>query len=381
MKILICPDSFKGSLSSKEATGIISRTLRKLDPQMDIIALPLADGGEGTSEVIGNNYPEKHFVDSKDALGNNIRVNFLSDSTKKKAFIESAEIIGLPLIPYAKRDPMEASSFGLGMVIKEVMEQGYIDVSIALGGSAVCDGGMGMLEALGYRFLDKNNIELNGKGKNLLLVHNIDDKNAHNRIKETRFKAICDVENPLLGKNGAAFVFSPQKGAKLKDVPILDAGLKTLVETGEKICRGSRLGSIKKGAGAAGGLGYAMMTYLKAAYVSGIDFIKDTVGFKELVSQVDYIITGEGKIDRQSLMGKVISGVLITANQFHKPVIGLGGIVEDKKLLISSGLKAVYEISKPELSIEENMVCENAFHNMEETVKKIYEQFLSHFSK
>ena len=332
--IVICPDSFKGSLTSKEVTSTLSEAFHKKRPKLEILELPLADGGEETSAILSSTFPNVFHLYATDPLGKRIETQFFIDSTGKKAFIESAKIIGLPLVTYKERNPLKTSSFGLGEVINEALRLGCNDIIVSLGGSATCDGGLGMLKALNHTYLNAN------------------------------FTILCDVDNPLLGMNGAVKIFAPQKGAKPEDIPILEKRLENLVEEAKKRGLYNKGDEFKAGSGAAGGLGFAFQTFLKAKSIKGIDFILKKLKFSELIRNAQLIITGEGKLDSQSLMGKVLSGVLEEAKKQDIPVIAIGGLVEDETKLLEAGLQKVYSISDPNKTLEENMLPETAIKNL-----------------
>ena len=336
MKIVVCPDSFKGSLSSKEVTSIISRTIKKYYPEADILEIPLADGGEGTSDVIRENiYTERVDTKAHDPLGRLIQTKYYKSADGEKVLIESADIIGLPLLKEEERNPLKASSYGLGELIREAIERGGKDITVSLGGTATCDGGKGMMEAL-------NSCELG---------------NIH-------FTAIADVTNPLLGDNGAVKIFAPQKGAALEDIPVLEKRLEDFFESAKLkgICKSND--AIRDGSGAAGGLGFAFQTFLKADCKRGIDFVLEKVDFKGRINKADLIITGEGKVDSQSLMGKVLNGVIETVMPHKIPIIIIAGRVNEIPALKKSGVVEIYEISNPNLSPEENMKHTTAVENL-----------------
>ena len=344
-KIVVCPDSFKGSLGAKEIARIIAECLRPYSTsgelkysEFDVVEIPLSDGGEGISEIMKeNHYPIETAVMASDPLGRKTQTYYLTDQSGKRAFIESARIIGLPLLKMEERNPMIASSYGLGEVIKVAAINGCKEITVALGGSATCDGGEGMLKALG---------ELS-------------------QYQDIKFTVVYDVTNPLLGENGAAQVFAPQKGAKPEEISILEARLKRILEKGLKY---KDIEIDIEGGGAAGGLGFAFMTFLNANKIKGIDFVLNSLDFDKKIAGADLIITGEGKIDRQSLMGKVVSGVLERAFQNNSSIIAIAGVVEDRELLLEAGLSEIYEISNPQKNIVENMEAETARNNIRETI-------------
>ncbi|MCH5241419.1 MAG: glycerate kinase [Muribaculaceae bacterium] len=341
MKILVCPDSFKGSLSAKEVADTISTALLEKFPNVMILQIPLADGGEGTTDIVKTSlFPNEIKVSAHDPLGKLINVGFHIDITGKKAFIESARVIGLPLLTTEERNPLKTSSKGLGEVIQHAIKRGCNEITVSLGGTATSDGGMGMLEVLSQ--IDTHKI---------------------------RFKAICDVNNPLLGNNGAVEVFARQKGATESDLPILEKRLEYFIGVLKKKGLCSDKNTTRPGAGAAGGLGFAFQTILKAKTFSGIDYVLEITDFINKTKGVDLIITGEGKIDSQSLMGKVLSGVLRIACNENIPVVAVSGLVENKDVLLTSGIKEVFPISDPKLSQEENMKPENTKKNIKKAIE------------
>lgn len=375
LKIIICPDSFKGSLSAHDVADLIAETLSEAfseyDQTLEVVKFPLADGGEGTASILSNKYPDKISVKTKDPLGRPIQVDYFANLEKGSAFIESASAIGLPLLSKEERNPLKCTSFGLGLLILDALQKGCDKITVSLGGSATCDGGIGMLKALGYKFLDRNQKELNCIGEDLNLIHKIEDSEISPILKKVDFSAVCDVRNPLLGEYGASPVFAPQKGASPDDVKILETGLKNYV--GKTISFGFSQDSDawKPGAGAAGGLGFSLQSFINAEYKSGIDFVLDSLDFNSRIKGADLIITGEGKIDRQSLMGKVLEGVLKRANLNNIPVIAVGGMIEDKEELMKAGILSIYEISVTSHSLEFNMKPEIAKQNLKVTLKKI----------
>ncbi|MCH5224051.1 MAG: glycerate kinase [Muribaculaceae bacterium] len=371
-RIVICPDSFKGSLSASTAAHIIASTLQELHPTAELIEMPLADGGEGTLEIVSKKYPRKIDIETVDAIGKGLSTHYLADESEGQAFIESASSIGLPLISPEDRNVIKASSYGLGQTILSAIRAGSREIIVSLGGSATCDGGMGMMDALGFRFYDNSGRELSGSGENLQKVEKIDSTHVESFLKGVEFIFIHDVDNRLLGKEGAAEVFSPQKGATKEEVALLEAGLENLVEVAERSGFDGYKSADSIGTGAAGGLGFAFYCFLGGESKRGIDFILDTIEFDEKIKNADLIITGEGKLDCQSLMGKVVSGVLERAQKYEIPVVAVGGKVEDKEKLIASGLWKVYDIADKSLTIEANMEKETAERNLRNKIRNIF---------
>lgn len=342
MKFVVCPDSFKGSLSAKEVAEIISKSFKEELTGIDIKEVPLADGGEGTAEIIKEKFPFVLQVKSRDPLGRDIKCPLYLDKEKKSAFIESSKVIGLPLLSIEERNPLIASTSGLGDVIKKAIKEGCAAITVSLGGSATCDCGKGMMDAL----------------------KDIDLKGIH-------FNIICDVTNPLLGENGAVKIFAPQKGAKPGDLKLLEERITEFVDMNIKEGKSKKDDIYKPGAGAAGGLGFAFQSILKADTLNGIGYVIKETDFEKEIENADLIITGEGKIDRQSLMGKVLSGVLKSASQKGIPVIAIAGMVEDQDLLLKSGIKKVFEISDKNLTAEENMQKDITQKNIRNCIKEM----------
>lgn len=370
MKILVCPDSFKGSLSAQDAAAAISESLKEIFPDCEIKEIPLADGGEGTADIISGKYPDIEEAEVLNAAGKQIRATYITDKEKGRAFIESAAVIGLPLLSEEERNPMKTSSSGLGQLIADAIGKGYEDISVSLGGSATCDGGMGMLTALGYEFYDKDGNLLSGNGDSLQKIEVIKTQKVNEKLKGVKFQVICDVENPLLGDYGAAAVFAPQKGALPEEIPVLERGLVNLMKKAANINNRSEELSNKEGAGAAGGLGYAFYTFLNGKHIKGIDYILAETDFNKYLPEADLIITGEGKIDPQSIMGKVVGGVTARASKYGIPIVAFGGKIEDYEELINAGLTDCFEISDPNLSLQQNMNPSVARKNLKKAVKE-----------
>lgn len=351
-KVLICPDSFKGSLSAQEVALCIESSLKELDPFISSSIIPLADGGEGTYAILEGKYPLKTYLYVAGPMGKPVSSFYLSDDSKKKVFIESAKLIGLPLVSPEKRNPLLASSLGLGQAILKALKNGAEEICVSLGGSATCDAGMGMLSALGFKFYDDDLNNLTPNGENLAHIKEI---LPPPEIPLCKFSVLADVDNPLLGPDGAVAVFAPQKGAKEKDLPLLECGFENFVR--ESIASGIIQPGAQhlKGAGAAGGLGFAFNAFLKADIIKGIEFIFEAVHFKRFLKDCSLVITGEGKVDHQSLMGKVVGGVLQAAKEAGKPVIVIAGLADDIKSLKEAGIKDVIQIADPRLSLKQNM--------------------------
>lgn len=309
MKIVIAPDKFKGSLTGIEFCNAVERGIRKYNKDIEILKLPLADGGDGTVEALqlymGGEYIS---VEVHDPLLRIISANYLYSEEKKMAFVEMAEASGIRLLETEELDPLQTSTFGTGELIRNAIQKGARHIILGIGGSSTNDAGMGMARALGFRFFDEESNELEGKGGDLNNLCSIDCLDILEELSNVKFEVACDVDNPLFGPNGAAFIYSPQKGATPEVVEELDIGLQNFNSVVE-IQFGKDLQRIP-GAGAAGGLGAGCALFLNARLKSGTSLIKDVANFDEQVKDADWIITGEGKIDEQTFSGKVIKGVL-----------------------------------------------------------------------
>ncbi|ADL43118.1 glycerate kinase [Caldicellulosiruptor obsidiansis OB47] len=325
MKYLVAPDKYKGSFDALVASEIIKEAIVEVDKGAEVFQLPLADGGEGTltalSKIFGAKIEE---LEVNDPLfrKNKSRIGFFEG----KAIIEMAECSGLLLLKEEERNPLYTTTYGVGELIKYAISKGVKEIIIGIGGSATNDAGTGMLSALGMKFLDENGNELKPIGENLMKIKKINDSEFLNDVRKVKFTVLCDVTNPLYGENGAAYVFAPQKGADENAVKLLDMGLRNFANVAQEYL-GKDL-SLSSGAGAAGGLGFALLAFLNAQYVSGIDYILSASRAEEHVKWADIIITGEGRFDRQSLSGKSTIGIARLGAKFGKMVIVVSGSID-----------------------------------------------------
>lgn len=363
MKIVAALDSFKGSLSSLELADAVEKGIRKVFPDAEVIKVPVADGGEGTTEALCS---QLRTIPVHDPLGNPIEAVYgiLPDGT---AVIETAAASGLPLIPPGKRNPLIASTFGTGEMIRHAFTTGCRSFILGLGGSATNDGGMGLLSALGFEFTDGSGKQLAGSGGDLLNVRGIAIEKATAKLSGCRFLAACDVKNPLYGPNGAAFIFAPQKGADTEMVRVLDDGLRNYAAVAGKQFAQT------PGAGAAGGLGFALLTFLKAELRPGIELILEKQNFDALLDEADFVITGEGRIDSQTTQGKTPIGVAAAAKRRKIPVIALaGGLSEDAGSVHEHGIDAIFSIQNHPTSLAEAMEKDNAARMTELRTEEIF---------
>ena len=323
MKLLFASDSFKGSLTSEKTVELLSRAAREVFGECECSGVPVADGGEGTVEaVIAAEQGEYITVKVHGPLMEETE-SFYGVFDGNKAVIEMAAASGLPMVPEELRNPLNTTTFGTGELILDALKRGYRDISIAIGGSATNDGGMGCARALGVKFLDQDGNELEGFGRDLARVAAIDISGLDERVKDSKITVMCDVTNPLCGKDGATWTFGKQKGATPEIQEELEKGMcsyrDVIRETFGIDCDGI------PGTGAAGGLGAALMVFLGGEMKSGIETVLDLIRFDERLEGVDLVVTGEGRTDWQSCFGKVMQGVGMRAKAKGIPVLGLSG--------------------------------------------------------
>ena len=330
MKIVIAPDSFKETLSAFEVASTIESSFQNVFPEAEIIKIPIADGGEGTVEaMVRATDGSFEFSEVEGPMGNITSAKRGMLGNSKTAVIEIAEACGLHLVQANKRNPMTASSFGVGQLVVAALDKGAKKIIIGLGGSATNDGGYGFLRAIGVHFLDSEGNELNGHFETLSLLSDINFNHIDTRIKNTSIEIACDVDNPLLGEKGASKVFAAQKGASNKMIEELESIMTNYYEI-----ISSQLGSQlndRPGFGAAGGLGFGISAFINSELKSGINIVLEALNFNQYLLDADLVITGEGRIDSQSERGKAPIGVIKYANQLNCKVIVIAGSVDDPK--------------------------------------------------
>ncbi|MBP3891949.1 MAG: glycerate kinase [Solobacterium sp.] len=339
-KILICPDSFKGTLTAIEVADIIAEEIKKSFPSCVIKKMPIADGGEGSLETIVSTIPSRIVSFEAERADQVVGTSKYAITDTGTAIIELAEICGIT--KQVVLNPLTSNTYGFGQAIKDAFEKGIRNFILCIGGSASTDAGCGMASVLGAKFYDGKEQEIRPCGANLTQIKKVDLSDLHPAIKESKFIVMCDVKNPLYGENGAAYVYGPQKGASKEDILLLDEGLKNFNTIAKQM--GNQDFSKEEGSGAAGGLGAGCIFFLNAKLQSGIETILKLNQFDEVVKDVDLIITGEGKVDSQSLSGKVMSGILNHAK--GKKVIVLCGKNDlDQKEAQKHHLE-IYELSE-----------------------------------
>lgn len=354
MKILFASDSFKGSLTSEEIGALLTQAVSEIFPHAETHTLCVADGGEGTMEAVvqalGGTWKT---VPVRGPLSNPVQAHY-GLLPGHKAIIEMAAASGLPLVPADQRNAAKTSSIGAGMLIRDALDAGIRDITIAIGGSATNDGGMGAMQALGVSFLDKNGQEIWGCGENLAFVDHIDVSGLHPAAAQTRFTVMCDVTNPLLGEHGATYTFGRQKGADDAMLAQLEQGM-TQYAAAVQTALGCD-NAAAPGAGAAGGLGFALMTFLHAQAQPGIEAVLDLLDFDCALNSVDLVITGEGRMDWQSAFGKVPSGVGKRCKKAGVPAVAIvGGLLEGYEAIYDCGIQSVVTTINGAMSIEDAM--------------------------
>ena len=369
-KIVIASDSFKGSISAAEVAACGERAVHRLFPDCKVVQLPVADGGEGTVETLTAALGGQSVATVvHDPLGHLITAQYGLITKEKTAIIEMATASGLPLLQPEERNPWLTSTYGTGELIRDALERGCRKFLIAIGGSATNDGGMGLLQALGFRFLNAEGHELPGCGGSLSRIAQIDTSGALTALTECQFTVACDVTNPFYGREGAAYVFAPQKGVDAEMVEALDQGLRhfaQLIQTTQGIAIDQL-----PGAGAAGGLGGGLVAFLQARLRPGIEMVLDALQFDTQIAEADLIFTGEGKLDAQTCMGKTPFGVLRRAQQQGIPVVALGGAVEASEALNRCGFLAVLPILPYPTSLTKAMDSTFTQQNIERTVTQV----------
>lgn len=372
MKVVVAIDSLKGSLSSLEAGNAIKQGIKRVYQDAKIIVKPLADGGEGTVGALVSGMNGKiETVVATGPLGDKIESSYGIIPEKRLAIMEMASIAGITLLSLKQRNPLYTTTYGLGEMIKDAISKGCNNFIIGIGGSATNDGGIGMLQALGFDLLDKdgNQVPLGARGLKDLVK--IDDKNVLPELKKCQFKIACDVTNVLCGENGCSVVFGPQKGATSQMIKDMDQWLYNFANLAKK--KYPHSDALVPGTGAAGGLGFAFLTFVKATLESGIDIILETIDLKSDLKDVDVVVTGEGCLDRQSAMGKAPVGVAKMAKLYNKPVIAFAGsVTKEAKLCNQEGIDAYFPIIRNITTLQEAMAKENAKNNLTDTVEQVF---------
>ena len=376
MKVVVAIDSFKGSLSSMEAGQAIAEGVKRVYQSAEVVVRPLADGGEGTVEALvegmGGIFVTKEVTGP---LGKKVEAVYgvieSKEDSSKTAIIEMSAAAGITLVPEESRNPMKTTTYGVGELILDAIERGCRHFIVGIGGSATNDGGVGMLQALGYDFLTREGKAISYGGDGLRELASIEDVNVHPKLKECTFKVACDVTNPLCGENGSSAIFGPQKGATPEMVQELDQLLLHYAELSKSI--NSYADQFYPGTGAAGGMGFAFLTYTNATLESGIQIVLTETKLEELIATADVVVTGEGRLDGQTALGKAPIGVAALAKKYQKKVLAFAGAVTpDAKECNQYGIDAFFPILRGVVTLKEAMNKEVAHQNMVDTVEQVF---------
>ncbi len=370
MKVVVVIDSLKGSLSSMEAGEAAKAGILATDPTATVIVKPLADGGEGTTEaLVSGMNGTLHSLEVTGPIYDKVVSQYgMIDET---AIIEMAQAAGLPLVPTKQRNPLVTTTYGVGEMIKKCVASGCKKFIIGIGGSATNDAGIGMLMALGFKFLDKDGNDVAQGGQGLSQVVSIDETQVLPELASCEFKIACDVNNPLYGEKGAAYIYAPQKGATPEMVEELDMGLKHFASV-VSAHKGEDFAHLP-GAGAAGGLGFAFTAFLGGTLESGVKIILDETRLESDLQDADIVLTGEGRLDHQTAMGKAPIGVATLAKKHGCKVIGLAGATTKEAIACNAaGIDAYFSIVNGAMSLEEAMTPAVAYENMKQTTQQIF---------
>ncbi len=386
MKVVIAIDAFKGSVTSLEAGNAAKRGVLRSHPDAQVKVLPLADGGEGTVDALLEGLRAKKIdIEVSDPLGRKTKCTYgiLPDGT---AVMEMSEASGLTKLTDSERNPLVTSTYGVGQMIIDAIDKGCRKFVIGIGGSATNDGGMGMLSALGYEFLDENGQTIKPDAQSLHMVTTIRTQRAHPMLKDCDFQIACDVNNPLCGEHGATFIYGPQKGLPTHLCQSIDDGMRHYAMVVESAIKNQEHMECElqyvnasyidyPGAGAAGGLGFAFVAVLHGKLVSGVELILDTIRLEKELSNADIVITGEGRLDAQTAMGKAPIGVTRRAKRHQCQVIAFAGSIgEGAESCREKGMDAYYAIAPEDVPMDVRMKRENALYNMEKAVEKVFRE-------
>lgn len=372
MKVVIAIDSLKGSLSSMEAGMAIKDGILAAKPDAEVIVKPLADGGEGTTDALIEGMNGERIdltVTGPMHTPVDAYYGYLKDTNT--AVMEMASAAGITLVPDSEKNPLLATSYGVGEMINDAIQRGCRNFIIGIGGSVTNDGGIGMLKALGVRFLDENGEDAGEGGQTLAKIARIDVSGMNPLLKECHIQVACDVNNPLCGKNGSTYVYGPQKGVTEDMKKTLDEAMAHFARVTSETLENDYMNT--PGAGAAGGLGYAFLAYTGAALTPGIELILDAVGLEEELSGADVVVTGEGRLDFQTAMGKAPVGVARLAKKYNAKVIAFAGsVTKEATACNKEGIDAFFPILRGVCTLAEAMDPVAARNNMTATVEQVF---------
>lgn len=372
MKIVVAIDSFKGSVSSFEAGKAVKEAALAVDSKNEVTVFPIADGGEGTVEAMSRAMNGKIItVEVQGPLNKKVDASYAILQDGVTAVIEMSAAAGITLISDGERNPLYTTTYGVGEIIKDAILKGCRKFIVGIGGSATNDGGTGMLKALGYKFLDScgNEIPLGAIG--LKDLAKIETDGVLHELSECSFHIACDVKNPLCGENGCSAVYGRQKGADEKMIADMDIWLKNYAEISKEVSDKADMNF--EGVGAAGGLGFAFLTFTNSKLKSGIEIILDEIGIEKVIQNCDLVVTGEGRLDGQSVMGKTPIGVAKLAKKYSKPVVAFSGCIgDDAHICNDFGIDAFFPILRQVVTLEEALNKENAYNNLSDTAKQVF---------
>lgn len=372
MKVVVAIDSLKGSLTSLEAGNAIREGVLRADPEAEVVVRPLADGGEGTVEALTigmGGQLERVLVTGP--TGRPVECVYGILPERRLAIVEMSGAAGITLVPATELNPMNTTTYGVGEVIRDAIAKGCRSFIVGLGGSATNDGGIGMLQALGFGLLNENGSQVAFGAKGLEELRTISDEHVIPELRDCTFRIACDVTNPLCGERGASAIYGPQKGATPADILMMDKWLADYAALAKRTY--AKADAELPGVGAAGGLGFAFCSFTNAVLESGIKIVLEETRLADFVRDADYVVTGEGRLDAQTVMGKAPSGVADIAKQFGKPVLAFAGCVTPDAVACNQhGIDAFFPILRGVVSLQEAMDSANAHKNMADTVEQVF---------
>lgn len=376
MKVVIAIDSFKGSLSSLQAGSAVKNAILRLDNKAEVLIKPLADGGEGTVDALSSGFDSEIVeLTVKGPLLKPVLAKYCILKETNTAVIEMAAASGITLVSKNELNPLETTTYGVGELIKDAIKRGCRRFIVGIGGSATNDGGTGMLTALGYEFLDKNNNPIALGAKGLKDLYKIKTDNVIPELNECEFNIACDVTNPLCGEKGCSAVFAPQKGATPEMIKDMDSWLKNYAELAKTVSE--KADENYSGAGAAGGLGFAFLSFTNAVLKSGIKIILEETKIENDIKYADIVVTGEGRLDSQTVMGKAPIGIARLAKKHGKKVIAFSGCVtDDAEVCNKHGIDAFFPIVRGVTTLDDALNTDNAYKNLEATAYQVFKLIL-----
>lgn len=375
-KVVIAMDSLKGSMTSLEAGTVIQEAIHMVQKETEVVVKPLADGGEGTTEaLIEGLHGERIEKIVTGPLKDPVMAVYGWIEESKTAIMEMASASGIVLLKEEEKNPWEATTYGVGELIKDAVLRGAKKIILGIGGSATNDGGIGMLQALGYEFLNQEGNPVGEGAKVLSEIQTVQKKKDAISLEHCQIEVVCDVNNPLCGENGATYVFGPQKGVKMEERERIDKAMSHFADVTETFL-GVDQREIK-GAGAAGGLGFALVAYLQATLRSGIDLVLEAVNLEGALQGADLVVTGEGRLDQQTAMGKAPIGVAKLAKKHGIKVIAFAGsVTKDARVCNEKGIDAYFPIVRGITTLEEATKKENAKENLKAAVEQVFRLLL-----